>query len=67
MSVELQTEAAASGEMWSSTDESLTGVMVYSPEHVSPGPSLLEELQKKVSDMEEEKKEKESHMAELQE
>lgn len=32
-----------------------------------PAPSLLEELQKKVADLEEDKKEKESQIAEMQE
>ncbi|XP_076448278.1 ERC protein 2-like isoform X2 [Babylonia areolata] len=62
-----QTDAVTPGpEMWSSTDESLSGGLEWSTELPAQGPSLLEELQKKVSDMEEEKKEKEHQMEDMQ-
>lgn len=66
MSVQIQTDPVTSPQLSASSAADSTtsaGEMNGDP----PAPSVLGELQKKLADMEEDKKEKESQMAEMQE
>ena len=66
-STESQTDAAPEGELWSSTVDATAAGLQVNGEEVTPAPNLLEELQKKVTELEDDKKEKEGQIAEMQE
>lgn len=65
VSVEIQTDPVPTPEPPTSAADSTTSAEEMNGD--IPAPSLLEELQKKVADLEEDKKEKESQIAEMQE